>query len=110
MVLTDSCWALSIKEQVLTTRMSASSACGVNWAPACASIPIMTSLSTRFLGHPRLIKPTLGPGRHESLPAGGASGIATEEGFDDMRSLDSNILEAATFRGFRQSASGERID
>src|SRR5256885_10986581 len=64
MVLTDSCWALSIKEQVLTTRMSASSACEVNWAPACANIPIMTSLSTRFLGHPKLTKPTLG-GRSE---------------------------------------------
>ena len=73
MVLTDSCWALAMKEQVLTTRMSASSACGVNWAPACASIPIMTSLSTRFLGHPRLTKPTLGGETDESVLGGGAS-------------------------------------
>ena len=55
----DSCWALPIKEQVLTTMTSASSASGVSSAPACASMPIMTSLSTRFLGQPRLTKPTL---------------------------------------------------
>src|ERR1700739_2278498 len=58
MVLTDSCWALSINEQVLTTMMSASSARRVSSAPARASRPIMTSLSTRFLGQPRLTKPT----------------------------------------------------
>src|SRR5215472_9693974 len=37
---------------------SASWACVVNWAPACASMPIMTSLSTRFFGQPRLTNPT----------------------------------------------------
>src|ERR1700730_13916408 len=57
-VLTDSCCALSMNEQVLTTIMSASSARVVSSAPARASRPIMTSLSTRFLGHPRLTKPT----------------------------------------------------
>src|ERR1700690_3491680 len=58
-VSTDSCCALPMKEQVLTTITSASSAAGVSSTPACASIPIMTSLSTRFLGQPRLTKPTL---------------------------------------------------
>ena len=57
-VSTDSCCALPMKEQVLTTMISASSSCGVNSAPACVSRPIMTSLSTRFFGHPRLTNPT----------------------------------------------------
>ena len=52
MVLTDSCCALSMNEQVLTTMTSASSARRVSSAPARASRPIMTSLSTRFLGQP----------------------------------------------------------
>src|SRR5579871_738399 len=59
MVFTDSCWALSMNEQVLTTITSASSALGVSSAPARDSSPIMTSLSTRFLGQPRLTNPTL---------------------------------------------------
>src|SRR5437868_12338386 len=59
MVFTDSCLAVSIKEQVFTTMMSASSARGVMAAPEAVSSPIITSLSTRFLGHPRLTKPTL---------------------------------------------------
>ena len=54
----DSCCALPINEQVFTTMTSASSASGVSSAPACASMPIITSLSTRFLGQPRLTKPT----------------------------------------------------
>jgi hypothetical protein len=55
----DSCCALPMNEQVFTTMMSASSASGVSSAPAWVSMPIMTSLSTRFLGQPRLTKPTL---------------------------------------------------
>src|ERR1700679_2364991 len=60
MVLTDSCLAESMKEQVLTTRISASSGCAVRRAPARSSRPIMTSESTRFLGQPNEIKPTEG--------------------------------------------------
>ena len=55
----DSCCALPMNEQVLTTMTSASPASGVSEAPACLSMPIITSLSTRFLGQPRLTKPTL---------------------------------------------------
>src|SRR5262249_51620183 len=58
MVLTDSCFAVSMNEQVFTTITSASSALGVILAPPVWSRPIITSLSTRFLGHPRLTKPT----------------------------------------------------
>lgn len=48
-----------MNEQVLTTMTSASAELGVSRAPDWASMPIMTSLSTRFLGQPRLTKPTL---------------------------------------------------
>src|SRR5215472_6222755 len=58
MVLTDSCFAVSMNEQVFTTITSASSALAVRCAPPACRRPIMTSLSTRFLGHPRLTKPT----------------------------------------------------
>src|SRR5689334_23386067 len=60
MVSTDSCCAASMKLQVFTTSTSASSARGVSSYPLRARIPIMTSLSTRFLGHPRLMNPTFG--------------------------------------------------
>src|ERR1700730_800527 len=60
MVFTDSCLAESMKEQVLTTRISASSAWLVSSPPARWSRPIMTSESTRFLGQPRETKPILG--------------------------------------------------
>src|SRR5262249_16020230 len=56
---TDSFCAGSMKLQVLTTRTSASSARGVSWYPSPARMPIITSLSTRFFGHPRLTNPTL---------------------------------------------------
>ena len=59
-VSTDSCLAVSMKEQVLTTRMSASSGWAVRRAPARSSRPIITSESTRFLGQPNEIKPTEG--------------------------------------------------
>src|ERR1700675_932278 len=57
---TDSCCAGSMKLQVLTTSTSASPARAVISYPARARIPIITSLSTRFFGHPRLTNPTLG--------------------------------------------------
>src|ERR1700690_2601415 len=60
MVSTDSCLAVSMKLQVLTTRISASSGCAVSRAPARSSKPIITSESTRFLGQPNEIKPTEG--------------------------------------------------
>src|SRR5438270_11134450 len=58
MVLTDSCFAESMNEQVFTTITSASSAREVICAPPDCSMPIITSLSTRFLGQPKLTKPT----------------------------------------------------
>src|SRR4029077_15207986 len=84
-VSTDSCCALSMNEQVLTTMTSASSADDTSSAPACASMPIMTSLSTRFLGHPRLTNPTLG-----AADLGG-SNVDTGEDLDDMQSFYSSI-------------------
>ena len=56
---TDSFCADSMKLHVLTTRISASSARGVSSYPSRVRIPIITSLSTRFFGHPRLTNPTL---------------------------------------------------
>src|SRR5206468_2730246 len=75
----------------LTTMTSASSALGTRSAPACESMPIITSLSTRFLGHPRLTNPTLGG-------ALGASARATDESLDCMQSLDSSIAACLTLR------------
>src|SRR5580658_5362373 len=53
----DSCLAGSMKLQVLTTMTSASPGCGVSSWPCAVSWPIITSVSTRFFGHPRLTKP-----------------------------------------------------
>src|SRR5580704_11937727 len=61
MVSTDSCFAVSIKLQVFTTRISASAGRAVRRAPALSSRPIITSESTRFLGQPSETKPTTGP-------------------------------------------------
>src|SRR5437016_14402746 len=58
MASTDSFCAASIKLQVLTTNTSASSARGVSSYPSRERMPIITSLSTRFFGHPRLTNPT----------------------------------------------------
>src|SRR5215471_20995317 len=58
MVSTDSFLAGSMKLHVLTTRTSAWSGWGVNSCPLATSWPIITSLSTRFLGHPKLTNPT----------------------------------------------------
>src|ERR1035438_9532383 len=66
-VSTDSCLAVSIKLQVLTMRISASSGWEVRRAPARSRRPIMTSESTRFLGQPREIKPTEGAVGAEDL-------------------------------------------
>ena len=53
----DSCFAESMKAQVLTTRTSAAAASLVSsWPASCAS-PSITSESTRFLGQPREIRP-----------------------------------------------------
>ncbi len=57
---TDSCCAGAMKLHVFTTSTSASPARGVISYPARARIPIITSLSTRFFGHPRLTNPTFG--------------------------------------------------
>src|SRR5271157_4692636 len=67
MVSMDSCLAVSMKEQVLTTRISASSGWAVRRAPARSSKPIITSESTRFLGQPREMKPTVGGAGGEFL-------------------------------------------
>jgi len=56
----DSRLAGSMKLQVFTTRTSASSARGTISQPACASVPSISSLSTRFFGQPRLTIPTFG--------------------------------------------------
>ena len=54
----DSKSPLAMNEQVLTTMTSASSARVVSSAPPWARMPIITSVSTRFLGQPRLTNPT----------------------------------------------------
>src|SRR5271157_3214297 len=95
MASTDSCWALSINEQVLTTMMSASSARGVIAAPPCASKPIMTSLSTRFLGQPRLMKPTFWAVA-DAAPSSGGYNKPTESCLEGMQSLDFIILKRTT--------------
>ena len=96
-VFTDSCCALSMNEQVFTTITSASSARGESSAPARARRPIITSLSTRFLGQPRLTKPTF-CGRPSRQCSSGArsvifgSGAGTVRLFEGMQSAYSNIL------------------
>src|ERR1035437_10412048 len=67
MVSMDSCLAVSMKLEGLTTMIAASSGWAVRRAPARSSRPIMTSESTRFLGQPSEIKPTEGAVGAESL-------------------------------------------
>ena len=103
MVLTDSCWALAMNEQVLTTITSASSAPETSCAPACCSMPIITSLSTRFLGQPRLTKPTrVGPA-DTGAAASVASGVTVSSGSDKvfvgMQSIDFNTVAGLVLRG-----------
>src|ERR1035438_1568284 len=69
MVSTDSCFAVSMKEQVLTTRISASSGRAVRRAPARSSRRIMPSESTGLLRQPNELKPTEG--------AAGGDGLVT---------------------------------
>src|SRR5215510_637563 len=56
MASTDSCLASPMKPQVLTTMTSASSGAATTWCPAPVVWPSMTSVSTRFFGHPRETK------------------------------------------------------
>src|SRR5438552_13279954 len=56
MVLTDSSRARSMNAQVLTIRHSASSARSARGKPASVSIPSISSESTWFLGHPRVVR------------------------------------------------------
>ena len=51
---TDSSLALSMKPQVFTTMTSACSGSCTSRYPACARVPSITSLSTRFFGQPRV--------------------------------------------------------
>ena len=99
-VFTDSCCALSMNEQVFTTITSASSARGESSAPARASRPIITSLSTRFLGQPRLTKPTFcGRGAVCGLSGTAAEVFSSGRGivrfFEGMQSDYFNIFRAA---------------
>ena len=55
----DSRLALSIKPQVLTMAMSASSRSSTGRKPACCREAMSTSPSTWFLAQPRLTMPTL---------------------------------------------------
>src|SRR5208282_4005150 len=77
----DSCLAVSMKEQVLTMRISASSGREVRRAPARSSRPIMTSESTRFFGQPKEINTTEG--------AAGEDGLVT---YSLYRLYDSRVL------------------
>src|SRR5579863_414624 len=58
MTSVDSSFAGSMNEHVLTMIASASPASDVTAQPSCASLPSMTSLSTRFLAQPRLARNT----------------------------------------------------
>src|SRR5215510_304863 len=57
MVSIDSCFALSMNAQVLTTSTSASSASRVSSCPARCARPSITSESTRFFGQPSETSP-----------------------------------------------------
>src|SRR5579884_1682508 len=96
MASTDSRLAESMKEQVLTTMTSASSARAVSSAPPRESRPIMTSLSTRFLGQPRLTNPTLGLGAAGRVSA--AFCASTVRSFTGMESIYSSIPYSAQLR------------
>ena len=61
-----SCFARSIKPQVLTTNTSASDGSEVGSYPALARCPSITSVSTRFLGQPKLTNPIFFIGRRSA--------------------------------------------
>ncbi len=92
-----------MNEQVLTTITSASSARVESSAPARASRPIITSLSTRFFGHPRLTKPTF-CGRVSSVRFSCSASLGFSPGgeivrfFDGMQSNYFNIFGRAVAR------------
>src|SRR5689334_10880953 len=96
MVFTDSCLAESINEQVFTTITSASSARAVICAPSVCNMPIITSLSTRFLGQPRLTKPTFKGDGGGAVPGCGGASVGFSTG---MLSLYYNIAKASVFAG-----------
>src|SRR4029077_16957835 len=104
MVLIDSCWALAMNEQVLTTITSASSASETSFAPACCSRPIITSLSTRFLGQPRLTKPTRVGAAGTAVADSVAFWSGTDRVFVGMQSIDFN-----TFAGLLRGCQGGPI-
>src|SRR3954465_11392894 len=90
-----------MNEQVFTTITSASSARAVICAPPVCNRPIMTSLSTRFLGQPRLTNPTFkGLGRETDSGCGGAT-VRFSTG---MLSLYCDLIEASVFAGLGSSA------
>ena len=53
----DSSFADSMKAQVFTTKISASPGSVVSSIPPSCKIPSMTSVSTKFFAHPKLIIP-----------------------------------------------------
>jgi hypothetical protein len=53
----DSCFASSMKPQVLMMTTSAFLGLSVNAKPSCTSVPSISSESTWFFEHPRLTKP-----------------------------------------------------
>src|ERR1051326_2147287 len=93
MALTDSCCAVSMNEQVLTTMMSASPAVDVISAPEDARRPIMTSESTRFLGHPRLTKPTF---LRETEALSGAATVRVSTGMESTHFSSSGPAQSGS--------------
>src|SRR5271155_4109410 len=101
-----------MNEQVFTTITSASSARGESSAPARARKPIITSLSTRFFGHPRLTKPTF-CGRTswpKSVDAGSvvfSAGSEIVRFFEGMLSGYFNILRRESRWNARRTITGD---
>src|SRR5258708_23646385 len=91
-----------MNEQVFTTITSASSARGESSAPARASRPIITSLSTRFLGHPRLTKPTF-CGRVSSARFSSSASLGFSLGGEIVRFFDG--MQSNYFNIFGRSAA-----
>ena len=75
MVSIDSCLASSMKAQVLTITVSASSSERTISCPCEANSPSMISLSTRFLAQPRQIMPTRARGATSDIGAKFIKGV-----------------------------------
>src|SRR3989337_926014 len=75
-VWTDSSRARSMKAQVLTMRQSAVSATSVISWPDWASMPSISSVSTWFLGQPRVVKWTFMTRLYDRTPRHGESNRA----------------------------------